>query len=137
MKKALLLTGLLLVLAVPAMAQSGINIAWGPECWGMATAPSNLMTFACGSNTSPANWRITGSFVLNADLDVAVISSTIIFLVHKSRRSEFFSWASQKETINALVKFSPLDSGPLHWIFSGTLLSSKVTVNLISDVFIF
>ena len=68
MKKALLLTGILLVLAAPMAMAAGVNFAWGTNCWGAVSGPSNVMTFACGSNTSPANWKMTASFMVDADM---------------------------------------------------------------------
>lgn len=66
MKKALLLTGLLLVLVAPmTMAASGVSLNWGNACWG--DLPQSLMTFACNSNTAPANWKMTCSFMLDSD----------------------------------------------------------------------
>ena len=62
MKKVLLLSAALLVLAVPAMA-GGFNLAWGPGCWW--DNPVNLKTFACDVNTG--NAAFTGSFVTGQD----------------------------------------------------------------------
>ena len=73
MKKALLLTGILLVLAAPMAMASGVNIAWGAECWGQLTAPSNVLTFACGSNTAPASWKMTSSFMVDADFALGAV----------------------------------------------------------------
>jgi len=70
MKKALLLTGLLLVLVAPlsmANTTGGLSLNWGTNCWGDGPQVS-LMTFACASNTSPANWRMTASFKLDSDM---------------------------------------------------------------------
>jgi hypothetical protein len=66
MKKALLLTGLLLVLVAPLAMAAGVSINWGPNCWG--DIPQSVQTFACASNTSPANWRFTTSFKLDAGI---------------------------------------------------------------------
>jgi len=68
MKKALLLTGLLLVLVAPLATADGVNLAWGTECWGLLDSPSNLVTFACLSNTVPASWKMTTSFMVDADI---------------------------------------------------------------------
>jgi len=70
MKKALLLTGLLLVLVAPlsmAATTGGVSLNWGVNCWGDGPQVS-LMTFACASNTSPANWRMTASFKFDTDV---------------------------------------------------------------------
>jgi len=66
MKKALLLTGLLLLVASLAMAAptGGFSLNWGTNCWGDGPQLS-VMTFACASNSSPANWRMTASFKLD------------------------------------------------------------------------
>jgi hypothetical protein len=66
MKKALLLTGLLLVLSASLAMAAGYNITWGTAC---GSTPVSLMTFACASNTTPANWRWTTSFKLDADIE--------------------------------------------------------------------
>jgi len=48
MKKALLLTALLLVVALPAFA-SGVNMAWGTDCY--TTNPTTNASYVCNKNT--------------------------------------------------------------------------------------
>jgi len=62
MKKVLLLSATLLVLAVPAMA-GGINFAWGSGCWW--DNPVSLKMFACDTNSGSA--AFTGSFATSHD----------------------------------------------------------------------
>jgi len=66
MKKALLLTGLLLVLVAPLATAAGVNLNWGSLCWGDVAA-SNLKTFACATNATSNTFKMTASFVV-ADL---------------------------------------------------------------------
>ena len=76
MKKALLLTGLLLVLVAPLAMAAGVSLNWGTNCWG--DGAQQLMTFACASNTSPANWRMTSSFKLDAGMTDYINFNTYI-----------------------------------------------------------
>jgi len=67
MKKALLLTALLLVVAMPAMA-AGVNFAWGATCF--TENPTTLKTFACNVNTSTLafQWPMTASFMIDSEM---------------------------------------------------------------------
>ena len=81
MKRALLLAGLLLVLANPAVCAAGVSLSWGNTCWGDAGS-TNLLTWACNSNTY-AGIRVTCSFSVDASRDDFLGAA-----VHLSGRSE-------------------------------------------------
>ncbi len=63
MKRVLLFLLLFLILAPRAAGAGGVNLAWGPGCWG--ENPSNYKAFACDTNSGSA--IATGSFAPNAD----------------------------------------------------------------------
>jgi hypothetical protein len=69
MKRLLLLSGALLVLAAPvAWAAPGLDLNWstGGACWSDAGGDVNLKTFACNSNTG--NAAMVASFAISADM---------------------------------------------------------------------
>jgi len=76
MKKALLLTGLLLVLVASMATAAGLSLNWGTACWG--DTPKALTTFACTSNSTPANWKMTTSFKLDEEIADYINMSTLI-----------------------------------------------------------
>jgi hypothetical protein len=113
MKKALLLTGLLLALMAPMATAAGLNIAWGTECWGQLTGPSNLMTFACASNTVPTGWKITPSFVL--DTDVPDLNSVNVVIRGVSELGSIPAWWQLSQQLGVECRYTSTNTG-----FSGT-----------------
>jgi len=69
MKKSILLCGLLLAMSASlASAAAGVNLRWNACYGGGAGGGVIAKTFACNSNTNPANETLVGSFELPSDL---------------------------------------------------------------------
>ncbi len=78
MKKTLLLTALLLVVALPVFA-GGVNFAWSPVCY--TEDPTNVRTFACNVNTATLSfqWPMTLSWKIDTDMpDLVGIEITLM-----------------------------------------------------------
>jgi hypothetical protein len=66
MKGTLLLVATLLLAACPTVHAGGIGVNWGSLCYTLA--PTDAQRFACGSSTTPAEWTVTTSFMLDLDM---------------------------------------------------------------------
>jgi len=70
MKKALLLTSLLLTLFASAALAGGMDLGWGTVCFTEATDQGLTKTFLCTTNSTsaPNNWPMTLSFMIDQEL---------------------------------------------------------------------
>jgi hypothetical protein len=68
MKRTILLTALLLVIAAPMAMAAGLNFTWSTVCW--TESPVALQTFACNVNTATAafQWPMTMSFKIDSEM---------------------------------------------------------------------
>jgi hypothetical protein len=66
MKRLSLLIAVAVLCAGPAARAGGVNFNWGTTCY--SEAPLYGLTFACNSNTSPAAWTMTASFMVDTEM---------------------------------------------------------------------
>jgi hypothetical protein len=101
--KTLVLVGVLLTLAAPAIAARGINLNWGTVCY--TEAPMSALTFACDTNAG--NSVITVSFAIGTEMaDMIAVEFEIVGESTASSLPDWWKIGAAPDCRSGQVQFS-------------------------------